>query len=311
MTRPDLRPLIRSMFPPSTAATSPAIWSPVSAACRGMGRGTAGHLQGDFDGILDCVTILDESLARTARRPAAAPAAQPKAARPRGRHDRAVSTIHDAAGDGVDPHHQPDGPGGRGSALATPSTPRPTRRAERCSPSGRPGSGRPARRMCRTRTATTRRFRAAHQALAISQRCRAVSPSRWISRFLLRKRAQAAVDRLPRRASTSSTRLLRPARLRGAADQPVRHRQGRRADRALVPARPPDRRDRLPRRAALVVGLDVRVPDAAAGHEGAAGRHPQPDQPADHRAARSSYGRQQGHSLGHLGSRPTMRATAN
>ncbi len=113
--------------------------------------------------------------------------------------------------------------------------------------------------------------------------------------------AQAAVDRLPRRGAAARRELLRPARLRGAADQPVRHRQGRHPDQSLVPARPADRRDRLQRRADVVVGLDVRVSDAAAGHEGAAWRHPQPDQQPDHPAA-DAVRPLEAHSVGHFGS---------
>ena len=120
---------------------------------------------------------------------------------------------------------------------------------------------------------------------------------------------QAAVDRLPRRGAAARRELLRPARLRGAPDQPVRHRQGRHPDRALVPARPADRRDRLQRRADVVVGLDVRVPDAAAGDEGAAGRHPQPDQPSDHPAA-DPVRPLEAASRGAFRKRPTTPATA-
>ena len=45
--------------------------------------------------------------------------------------------------------------------------------------------------------------------------------------FLLRHGPQAAVDRLPRRENKLDESLLRSAGVRGAADQPVRHRQGR------------------------------------------------------------------------------------
>ena len=99
---------------------------------------------------------------------------------------------------------------------------------------------------------------------------------------------QAAVDRLPRRRAPARRKLLRPACFGSAADQPVRHRQGRHPDRTLVQAWPSDRRDRLPRRADVVVGLDVRISDAAAGDEGAAGRHPQPDQSTWSSSGRSS-----------------------
>ena len=54
--------------------------------------------------------------------------------------------------------------------------------------------------------------------------------------------AQAALDRLPRRGRHARPELLRPARLRGAAGELRRDRQGRRPVAALVPARA--RRDR-------------------------------------------------------------------
>ena len=56
--------------------------------------------------------------------------------------------------------------------------------------------------------------------------------------FLLRPRAQAAVHRLLAGGQPARRELLRPARVRGAAGQPVRHRQGRRDDAALVPPGP-------------------------------------------------------------------------
>ena len=59
--------------------------------------------------------------------------------------------------------------------------------------------------------------------------------------------------------------LLRPARLRGAAGEFHRHRQGRHARAPLVPARPHRDADRRRRGAGVLVGLDVRVPDAGPG----------------------------------------------
>ena len=63
--------------------------------------------------------------------------------------------------------------------------------------------------------------------------------------------------------------LLRSSGLGGAAGELLRHRQGRRSRPALVPAR--SRRDagRAWRRADLLVGIDVRISDAFAGHAGA------------------------------------------
>ena len=59
---------------------------------------------------------------------------------------------------------------------------------------------------------------------------------------------------------------LRPARVRGAARQLHRDRQGRRAGLALVPPRPAADPGRHRVGAPLLVGLDVRVPDAGARH---------------------------------------------
>ena len=56
------------------------------------------------------------------------------------------------------------------------------------------------------------------------------------------------------------------------------------------------------RRADVLVGLDVRISDAAAGDEGAAGRHPQPDQQSDHQAA-DPVRPLEAHPVGHFGSR--------
>ena len=92
-------------------------------------------------------------------------------------------------------------------------------------------------------------------------------------RLPARPRAQAAVDRLFASPTTARPQLLRPARLRSAARQPVRHRQGRCPDPALVPPRPRGDAARQRLGADLLVGLDVRVPDAVAG-DARAGRQP-------------------------------------
>ena len=75
--------------------------------------------------------------------------------------------------------------------------------------------------------------------------------------------------------------LLRSARLRGAARELHRDRQGRRSGAALVSPRPRRDAGRARRRADLVVGIDVRVPDAVARHA-RAGRQPdRADEPPD------------------------------
>ena len=295
-TRRRWRRSTRSTCRASTAATSPAISSPSPPPAPNGPRRPSVHLQGDFDGILDCVTILDESLAEL---PDDRRQLRPLRKRLRDRVDgmrRAVDTIKT----------QPEMASIRTINLAVLASEirklaaaidtEAESGAQRGSwPTGRSGWRPPARRMCRTRISTTRPSSVAAHSGWSSLRERA-APVRLRDGFLVPAAAgaQAAVDRLPRRGAPARRELLRPAGLGGAADQPVRHRQGRSADRALVPARPADRRDRLPRRADVVVGLDVRVPDAAAGDEGAAGRHPQPDQQADRSSGRSSTARSKG-----------------
>ena len=88
--------------------------------------------------------------------------------------------------------------------------------------------------------------------------------------------------------------LLRPARLRGAPRELRRDRQGRRAGVALVPARPRADAGRPRLRARLVVGLDVRVPDADAGHARADRQPARADLPRSSCAARSQYGAERG-----------------
>jgi cyclic beta-1,2-glucan synthetase len=99
--------------------------------------------------------------------------------------------------------------------------------------------------------------------------------------FLLRQGAQASVDRLPRRGAPAGRGcydlLASEARLTSLfaiAKGDIRRSTGSgSAGRSCEIG--------FSRGADLLVGLDVRISDAAAGHEGAAGRHPQPDQPAD------------------------------
>ena len=83
-------------------------------------------------------------------------------------------------------------------------------------------------------------------------------------------------------------RLLRPAGLRGAPGQLRRHRAGTGAAGALVRARPPA--DHRWRRSepAVVERLDVRVPDAAAGHADLRQHPARPDLPGRGVSARSN-----------------------
>ena len=89
--------------------------------------------------------------------------------------------------------------------------------------------------------------------------------------FLLDRERQLLSIGYSCRRRRARPELLRPARLRGAAGELRRHRQGRRPGAALVPARPRRHAGRRRRGADLLVGLDVRVSDAVAGHARAGG----------------------------------------
>jgi cyclic beta-1,2-glucan synthetase len=85
-------------------------------------------------------------------------------------------------------------------------------------------------------------------------------------RVPLRPDADAVLDRVSRERREPRRRPVRPAGLGGAAPELHRHRQGRRAHAALVPARALADAGGEGLRAALVVGLHVRVPDAGPDH---------------------------------------------
>ena len=95
------------------------------------------------------------------------------------------------------------------------------------------------------------------------------------------------------------TRVLRSARLRSAAGQLRRDRQGRRPRNPLVPARPADHERRRRADAALVGRDDVRVPDAAARHAQLSGDAARRDLP-DGRAAADPVRRGARRAVGHL-----------
>ncbi len=261
----------------------------VAAACAEWAEAPSVHLQGDFEGILDCVAVLDDSLAEL---PDDRRQLRPLRQRLRDRidgHAPRRRDDQDAARDGLHPHHQPGH-----SCQRNPQARLGHRhRGEFVAQRGPRAMGSPARGTCEAhmqRRPYRRRDawrRCAQRLLELRERTAQI---RLRDGLLVPAAAgaQAAVHRLPRRGAPARRKLLRPARLRSPADQPVRHRQGRSSDRALVPPRPPDRRDRLPRRADVLVRLDVRISDAAAGDEGAAGRHPQPDQQAGRSGSRSS-----------------------
>ena len=121
-------------------------------------------------------------------------------------------------------------------------------------------------------------------------------------RLSARPRPQAALDRLSGARGHARPELLRSARLRGAARELHRDRQGRRPGPPLVPPRPRRHADRARRRADLLVGIDVRISDALAGHARAGGQPARADQPAD-RAAPDRLRRDARRALGHFGIR--------
>ena len=85
-------------------------------------------------------------------------------------------------------------------------------------------------------------------------------------RVPLRPRPPPAGHRLQRRRPPARRQLLRPAGLRGPPGQLRRHRPGKAAAGALVRPRPAPDHVRRAAGAALLERVDVRVPDAAAGH---------------------------------------------
>ena len=114
--------------------------------------------------------------------------------------------------------------------------------------------------------------------------------------------APAALDRVSRRGRHARPELLRPARLRGAPRELRRDRQGRRPFAPLVPARTRRHPDRTRRGARLVVGIDVRVPDALARDARADGQPARGDKPP-RRPAAGGLWRRARRALGDLGVR--------
>ena len=100
-------------------------------------------------------------------------------------------------------------------------------------------------------------------------------------RFSAGPRPQAAVDRLSGARGYPRPELLRSPRFRSAACELHRDRQGRRPRPPLVPPRPRCHGDRAPRRADLLVGIDVRILDALARHARPGGQLTGADQPVD------------------------------
>ena len=276
----------------------------VAAACAEWAEAPSVHLQGDFDGMLDTVTILDESLDESARRPPPAAAAAPAARRPHRRHaprgrdhqERSPKWPRSA------PSISPCWPA-RSASWPPPSTPRPQSAQQRHHRRLGGQAGSDLRGACRTtRTATTARVDgAARQApAALRERTRKFAFEMDFS-FLLRQERkllsigyrveehqldESCYDLLASEARLTSLFAI------AKGDLPTEH--WFRLGRPIVEIG-------FQRRADVLVGLDVRVSDAAAGDEGAAGRHPQPDQQADHQAADPVWPLEE-RAVGHFGS---------
>ncbi len=118
-------------------------------------------------------------------------------------------------------------------------------------------------------------------------------------RFPPRPGAPPALDRLSRGRGRARSQLLRPAGVGSAACQFHGDRHGRRAGPPLVPAGPRSDADRTRCGAGLVVGIDVRVSHAVAGHARAARQPDREDQRSDRAAPDRLRGRPR-RAVGHL-----------
>ena len=129
-------------------------------------------------------------------------------------------------------------------------------------------------------------------------------------RLPLRCHAQDLLDRLPHHGRHPRSQRVRPPRLRGAADQLHRDRQGRRRRLALVSSRPSHDAGRARRRPRLLVRLDVRVSDAGARHARAGGQPAVPDVSPRRPPPDAAMARSRGFPGGSR-SRPTTCATSS
>ena len=153
----------------------------------------------------------------------------------------------------------------------------------------------------RSRAAARRRRLARSRATSLQpRRPRLANVRRDGVRLPVRPESSAALDRLPLERRHARPELLRPARLRSAARELRRDREGRRAGSSLVPARTLAHADRSRLRADLVVGLDVRVPDAVARDARAVGEPARADEPPGGATA-AGLRRGARRALGHLG----------
>ena len=168
------------------------------------------------------------------------------------------------------------------------------RRAARDDCGGRRGGHREApehRCTFRQSRAVGCRVGRAHRATGPARRRRAGNGRGDGVRVSLRPDADAVRHRVPDERREPRRGPLRPARLRGEAPELPGDRQGRRAHAALVPARPPADAGGPGFRPDVVVGLDVRVPDAGTDHACADAEPPRPDVPPGGAAADRLRGR--------------------
>jgi cyclic beta-1,2-glucan synthetase len=109
----------------------------------------------------------------------------------------------------------------------------------------------------------------------------------------------SAFHRLPCGQPGTRRSLLRPSGIRMPPDQPVCHRQGRSADRALVSPGTSGRANRRAGRIGILVRIDVRISDAAARDAGASWRHSEPDEQSDRQGTDQPWPPSR-HAMGHL-----------
>ena len=154
-----------------------------------------------------------------------------------------------------------------------------------------------------------RRGGRAHRAAARDRRGRTRDGHGDGVRVPLRPDADALRDRVSPERREPRRRPLRPARLGGTPAELRRDREGRRADAALVPPRAAADAGGQGLGAAVVVGVDVRVPDAGADHARADRKPARADLPPGGTAADRVRGGAR-RAVGNVGVRVQRRATS-
>ena len=271
----------------------------LASACR---ERPAGPSAGDvaLAGIGDAIAVASDLLQRAARRPAD----PDRYDRDAGRGTRIPAAGSCACGFRHGGHGEPfaraGAAGGNGGRYGGHARKRAGRR--RRARASRVGGGRATRhRQPSSRLFTPASVRQRSEGSPGGNRERGAGDGqRHGLRLPVRQPSQAALDRLPRERRPARFELLRSPRLRSAARQLYRDRQGRRAGAALVSPRAGGHPDRSRRGADLLVGIHIRVPDALARHA-RAGRQPAgADQPAGRDTA-DRVRRKPRSAVGHLG----------